>query len=91
MLLGCNLAYDTDTMVGRTARDKMVIDKVLETNKYLEIAVYDDESAIDAVLNAGRKLHIRKEGDEIRVIDLICYIATEVYKDRDDSKRLSSP
>lgn len=118
MLLGHRLAYDTDTMVGRTARDKMVIDKALEANKYLEVAVYDDdlrvvdrncyiasatyitydpktmrgrtnadEAAIDAVLNAGRKLHIRKEGDELRVIDVICYIATAVYKDKDDSKR----
>ena len=122
MLLGHRLAYDADTMIGRTVRDQEIIAKALGDNKYLEVAVYDDdlrvvdrncyiasatyitydpktmrgrteadEAAIDAVLNAGRKLHIRKEGDELRVIDVICYIATAVYKDKDDSKRPPSP
>ena len=122
MLLGHRLAYDADTMIGRTVRDQEIIAKALGDNKYLEVAVYDDdlrvaerncyianavyisynpntmhgktdsdEAAINAALTAGRKLHIRKEGDEIRVIDVICYIAPAVYKDKDDSKRPPSP
>ena len=47
-----------------------------------------DETAIEVALAMGRKLHVRKEGDEIRVIDVMCYIATAVYKE--DSKRCQS-
>lgn len=106
-------------MMGRTALDKEIIARALESRKYLEVAVYDDdlrviyrdcpianavyatydpeimqgrtehdETAIRDALAIGRKLHIRKEGDEIRVIDVMCYIATAVYKE--DSKRCQS-
>ena len=119
MLLGHRLVYDPDTMVGRTAKDKEILERVIGAGKYLEVAVYDDdlrvidhncpianavyatydptlmqgktehdETAIRDALAMGRKLHIRKEGDEIRVIDVMCYVATAVSKE--DPKRCQS-
>ena len=39
-----------------------------------------DDNAIMSALEAGRKLHVVRVNNELRVIDVICYIGTAIFK-----------
>ena len=58
--------------------------KMYEKIKYNEITMVGktqkDQEAISNALHRGRKLHIEIVDDDLRVIDICCYIATAVYR-----------
>ena len=56
--------------------------KIKYSQKVMVGKTSKDQKAIDEALSRGRKLHIEIVDSDLRVIDIACYIATAIYKER---------
>lgn len=59
--------------------------KIQYSEKVMVGKTTKDQEAIEEALGRGRKLHIEIVDSDLRVIDIACYIATAIYKERDQN------
>ena len=60
--------------------------KIKYSQKVMVGKTSKDQKAIDEALSRGRKLHIEIVDSDLRVIDIECYIATAIYKERNSDE-----